>query len=399
MVLRVDVVAAALDAVYGGVARPPGGRADAAGPAARPARRRGPRRRGAAHAALGAVRGLRRADPRSPVLGRDLDRPIRPLGRRAAGDGRRRRRLARLLPGATGKRGVAAGRELLRRARRRPRVSPLHTASRVPRLARARRCCSPGTTPRSTVAPRPEPSAERSVSAASSRCRTSSDTSSAFPGRLAEDMPVRRSVVCAEDLPADRVLGLDRTARLTETRVRVSASSPTPIAVPSYDTDRALSGSDTANRSHRPRRPSRRCAVPPPTIRSPGSPRHRSAEERVGRRQRHTWNPIDRTDDEPAAAVADRDRLGGDDHRRVADRPRAQAMGRQPVPDPVLVDGAHAALRVVRARAARRTSPIVCSRAASATGLLEPGAWRDHRLQYAPAGGRSAARAGRSSSG
>ena len=44
MVLRVDVVATALDAVYGGDGEPPGDRAQSAGPPADPVGRRGARR-------------------------------------------------------------------------------------------------------------------------------------------------------------------------------------------------------------------------------------------------------------------------------------------------------------------------------------------------------------------
>ena len=91
MVLRVDVVAAALDAVYGGAPEPPRRRADAEGPAADAGGRRGARRRGAADAALRAVRGLRRAHRRAPRVRRDLGRPVRPLERRPAGDDPRRR--------------------------------------------------------------------------------------------------------------------------------------------------------------------------------------------------------------------------------------------------------------------------------------------------------------------
>ena len=100
MVLRVDVVAAALDAVYGGVARPPRDRADAAGPPARPgASSRSSPPRSALTLLSVALRGLRRADRHAPLLGRDLDRPVRPLRRRAAGDGALDA-IARLLPGA-----------------------------------------------------------------------------------------------------------------------------------------------------------------------------------------------------------------------------------------------------------------------------------------------------------
>src|SRR5213078_1591988 len=46
-----------------------------------------------------------------------------------------------------------------------------------------------------------------------------------------------------------------------------------------------------------------------------------------------------------AAALADRDRLDRHDRRRGRDRVRDQAVGRQPVPDPLIVDGADTALR------------------------------------------------------
>ena len=98
-------------------------------------------------------------------------------------------------------------------------------------------------------------------------------------------------------------------------------------------------------------------------------PRARGRGVRVhdGRRGADVAEPGRPHDAQPPAPVADRDRLGRDDHRRDPDRARAQAVDRQPVPDPVLVDGADAALRAARARAARRTSPTACSRAASAS--------------------------------
>ena len=48
---------------------------------------------------------------------------------------------------------------------------------------------------------------------------------------------------------------------------------------------------------------------------------------------------------EPAAVRPRRARLGAHDRGRRPDRARAQGVGREPVPDPVLVDGAHAPLR------------------------------------------------------
>ena len=49
-----------------------------------------------------------------------------------------------------------------------------------------------------------------------------------------------------------------------------------------------------------------------------------------------------------------------------------QGVRRQPVPDPVVVDGADAALRAARRAAARRASPTACSRTASSTTFSDP---------------------------
>ena len=62
-------------------------------------------------------------------------------------------------------------------------------------------------------------------------------------------------------------------------------------------------------------------------------PRHRSR------------NPVDRLTQGLPHGLAGHDRLDRDDRRRDRDRARDQGVGRQPVPDPVLVDGADAALR------------------------------------------------------
>ena len=57
----------------------------------------------------------------------------------------------------------------------------------------------------------------------------------------------------------------------------------------------------------------------------------------------------------PAAGRPRRARLGADDRRRDRDRVRAEDVGGQPIPHPVVVDGADAALREARRRAARRS--------------------------------------------
>ena len=144
-------------------ARAPRRRADAPGPPAGPAGRRGARRRGAADPSLGALRGIRRAHPRPPLLRRNLDRALCPLRRRARGNGCRRRSGAPLA-GRDGERGVAACRELLGRARGRPRVSALHPPARVPRLARTRGAAVRAPRADRRMAPRPEPAQERAWS-------------------------------------------------------------------------------------------------------------------------------------------------------------------------------------------------------------------------------------------
>ena len=142
MVIRVDVVEAALEARWGadaveGTGRPARGRA---GPDRAPVRRRaGLRagRRGRARAALRALRGLRRARARAPGHRRRLDRAVRAGRGRAGRDGRLRRRPAKAA-GRAGPRGQRARGVVQPGAGGRPRVPALHAAGRVARLRRAR---------------------------------------------------------------------------------------------------------------------------------------------------------------------------------------------------------------------------------------------------------------------
>ena len=108
-------------------ARPPRDRADAAGAPARPGGRRGARRGGAHDAALRPLRGLRRADRHASVLGRDLGRAVRPLRRRAAGDGRDRR--DRAAAARRARRGLGRARDVL---------APSSTAASSTRSTRGR---------------------------------------------------------------------------------------------------------------------------------------------------------------------------------------------------------------------------------------------------------------------
>ena len=96
--------------------------------------------------------------------------------------------------------------------------------------------------------------------------------------------------------------------------------------------------------------------------------------------------------DRPArpAALADRDRLGADDRRRVLDRARDQGWVVEPLPDPVLVDGADAALRPARPGLPGAASPTGCSRTGSSTASATRTGARSS-LQRAAAGGGGAA--------
>ena len=283
MVLRVDVAAAALDAVYGG-ARPPRRRADTAGAAARPGRRRGARRRGAHDAALRPLRGLRRAHRQHLCSDAISIGPYVLSGGELAAmvmvDA-----IARLLPGRARRRGVRAHETLLGRARGRLRVPAVHAARRVPRLARARRPPLRRPRPDRRVAPGGEPGAERG---------------------LTEQRP-----------PSD--------------------VEPDP-----------LGGRGRALRRAGRRRAARGCAGSHDLAR--GRDRRRSGSSASAASARgNSRNPITRaTAGLPRGC--DHDRLDRDDRRRDRDRPRDQGVGREPVSDPVVLDGADAALRAARQR-------------------------------------------------
>ena len=106
-------------------------------------------RRARPHAALRALRGLRRARARAswPTT-RSASGPFVLAGGEVAAmaviDA-----VGRRLPGALGNADEPRGRVVLRGAGRRPRAPPLHPARGVPRQRVPRRCCSPATTGRS----------------------------------------------------------------------------------------------------------------------------------------------------------------------------------------------------------------------------------------------------------
>ncbi len=162
MVLRVDVVAAALDAVYGG---PPDHRVIALTPQGRQLDQAAVEElagRGAADAALGPLRGLRRADRRASLLGRDLDRPVRALRRRAAGDGARRR--DRAAAARRARRGLGRAGDVLARSSTAGREYPaVHAPRRVSRLAGARGAALGRPRADRGLAARAEPGAERTL--------------------------------------------------------------------------------------------------------------------------------------------------------------------------------------------------------------------------------------------
>ena len=114
----------------------------------------------AAHAALRALRGLRRARARAAGERRRVDRPVRPVGRRAGGDGRLRRRD----PQASGRARPRGERASRSRSARRSGARP---STRTTRARRTGADTGPGRSPLGrpwpdqALAPRGEPPARR----------------------------------------------------------------------------------------------------------------------------------------------------------------------------------------------------------------------------------------------
>ena len=329
MVLRVDVVAAALDAIYGD--EPPGSRdcADAPGAPARSGARRGARRRAGDRSALLAVRGLRRTDRRPSLHRRGLDRAVRPLGRRAAGDGARRRDRA------------AGCRAHLRTGRGRTRASARRsTAESSTRTTRARRSSEGWEVPEVLL------SATRATSTAGG------------PSRADCEVPYERHRGSSGRRASGRARPLGAATRCApEARPPVSPPEP-PTLVRSHParTSWAPPAGSAA-------RPSRRRSTPPPADDPaggygwpmpdgrtagerrrvvPASPRARRASAAASRatlaesrRPAHARSP---------ERASGHDRLGRHDRRGDRDRPAREGLRRQPVPDSVVIDGADAAL-------------------------------------------------------
>ena len=104
----------------------------------------------------------------------------------------------------------------------------------------------------------------------------------------------------------------------------------------------------------------------------------------TGRRVRHSRNPVDRLTRGLPDPAAGHDRLDRHDRRRDRDRAARQGVRRQPVPDPVVVDGADAALRPAASPAARRASPTACSRTGSSTACATRAAARSSSSRRRP---------------
>ena len=148
MVIRVDVVEAALDARYGpDRARAAGGRAGARRAPVRRCAGRRARGRGRARAAVRALRGVRRAGERAAGDRRGLDRPVRAGRRRAGGDGRVRRGDCASCRERSATRRARSRSRSARRSRGRP--STRTTRARTTGTGtRSRRSCSRETTRR-----------------------------------------------------------------------------------------------------------------------------------------------------------------------------------------------------------------------------------------------------------
>ena len=105
--------------------------------ARRPLRRRA-RRRARDHAAVRALRGLRRAHRPALRLRRGVDRPLRAVGRRAGGDGRHATPSCASCPARSATPTRRVEESFSAALGRRSRVPALHAPRRVPRLAGAR---------------------------------------------------------------------------------------------------------------------------------------------------------------------------------------------------------------------------------------------------------------------
>ena len=166
MVLRVDVVDAALDAAYADGREP--SRVLVLAPSGPPARRRaGARARVEPHVALlsGRYEGI---DERvSEHLATDAvsDRAVRPLGRRAGRDGGRRRRHPQA-SGALGHADSAVEESFSEALGRRARISALHAAGHLPGLEGPGGPAVRRSRARARVAPGAQPRAGRTLSAA-----------------------------------------------------------------------------------------------------------------------------------------------------------------------------------------------------------------------------------------
>ncbi len=276
-------------------------------------------------AALVALRGLRRADRRAPLHRCDLDRPLRPLGRRAAGDGARSTPLRAGCPARS------------QRARASTRASrPSSTAGSSTRTTRAR------------------------PSSAAGRCRTSSSRATTGGSTLAAGaeragacvvndfyttLGVRRD---ASREQIDEAFARAAGARGTSSGCASCRSRTEPWPTPTAGLSTTAGSSARASRSCRPtasRRPATAARSGASTIRA----------------TRSTGSPA-------GSRTAGASRSTGSSRSSAPSRSCSrQGVRRQPVPDPVVLDGADAPLRRGRPPAARRASPTACSPTASST--------------------------------
>ena len=385
MVLRVDVVAAALEAVYGDARPRAGDRADAAGAASstrRSSRSSPPSRRVAVLSSRFEGFDARIVDHLctdaisiGPYVLSGGELPAMVLRRRdrAAAAGRARG-------------GLRRERELQRRARRRARVSALHAARRVLRLGGARRAPVRRTTPGSTAGG-PSRAARgalrerrrRPAGGAASR-RSRSRARTLPPGQPAAPEPAA--------VPAGRACS--RLRRAVAGQSSIPEPPPTPTGWRTHRRSGAIPAARraSAGRRCRPSRSTRSRTRRPAARRQPP---HRGPS-------RHSRNPVDRL----TRGLPDSWRVTIDwvvtIVGRGRDRPARQGVRRQPVPHPVVVDGADAALRPPARRAARRATRTGCSRTASSTtSAIRVGA-RSSSSRRRRRRRSSAARAGRSSS-
>ena len=244
--------------------------------------------------------------------------------------------IARRLPGALAE-GSGENESFSAALDGRPRVSALHAPGGVLRLGGARRAPLREPRPDRRLAGRAEPRAEHCVSDVDDRPEDSGQPPSTvgrtrtLPSRATSCAGARRGACHARPAYGAPALGAELAPR----------AAALPPAGRHRRRSRRCRRDDDLGWPTPPTEPQYPFPYTPPGQRCPAS---RAAP---GAALAQPGRPAD---PRPARLVAGDDRLDRHDRRRGRDRAARQGLRRQPVPHPVVVDGADAALRPARDR-------------------------------------------------